>query len=145
MAAFPAFLLVVTLAVVSLLPARAEFNLTILHTNDIHARFDEVNPIGFGPCTYELRSTDDCFGGIARRVTAINDVREAEDNVILLDAGDQLQGPLWYYIYRGFLTSKFMNLLSYDAMVSFPTLYFYHRNTRYSFEGLSFLVREHPG
>lgn len=135
MAALPAFLLVVTTVVVSLFEASAEFNLTIVHTNDIHARFDEVSPIGFGPCTDELRSTDDCFGGIARRVTAINDVREAEDNVVLLDAGDQLQGPLWYYIYRGFLTSKFMNLLSYDAMVSFPTSYFYHRCMGYFSRG----------
>lgn len=101
----------------SFAPGNALFNLTILHTNDIHGLFDETDVSGLRPCTDDLRSQGECFGGIARRATVIDDVRSTTENVILLDAGDQLQGPLWFYVYRGTLTAKFMNRLSYDAMV----------------------------
>ncbi|XP_071830475.1 5'-nucleotidase-like [Apostichopus japonicus] len=100
----------------SFAPGNALFNLTILHTNDIHGLFDETDVSGLRPCTDDLRSQGECFGGIARRATVIDDVRSTTENVILLDAGDQLQGPLWFYVYRGTLTAKFMNRLSYDAM-----------------------------
>ena len=38
--------------------------------------------------------------------------------VLLLDAGDEFQGSLWYYIHRGVAVVHFMNELQYDAMVS---------------------------
>ena len=33
-----------------------------------------------------------CFGGAARRATAIRQIRAEKENVLLLDAGDQSQG-----------------------------------------------------
>ncbi|KAJ8029629.1 5'-nucleotidase [Holothuria leucospilota] len=95
--------------------ALSNWHLTVLHTNDIHARLDEVGPNGIGPCTEELKNDDDCFGGIARLISATNAVRAEEENVILLNAGDILQGPLWYYVYQGSLTSRFMNMMSYNV------------------------------
>ncbi|KAJ8029632.1 5'-nucleotidase [Holothuria leucospilota] len=95
--------------------ALSNWHLIVLHTNDIHARFDEVGPNGIGPCTEELKNDDDCFGGIARLISATNAARAGEENVILLNAGDILQGPLWYDVYQGSLTSRFMNMMSYNV------------------------------
>lgn len=89
--------------------------ITFVHTNDIHTRFEETDGSG-GECTDQVAQ---CFGGIARRATAIKNSRENDPNVILIDAGDQFQGPtLWFYVYKGLATAHFMDLLQYDAMVS---------------------------
>ena len=65
-----------------------EFNLTILHTNDVHSRFEDINKYG-GPCTDV--SGAKCYGGVARRYTKINEIRKNNKNTILMDAGDQFQ------------------------------------------------------
>ncbi|EEC12662.1 secreted protein, putative, partial [Ixodes scapularis] len=44
------------------------FNITVLHTNDIHSRFLEANKKG-GKCTDNDREKDGCYGGVARIVT----------------------------------------------------------------------------
>uniref|UniRef100_A0A147BSX9 Putative cd73 ecto-5'-nucleotidase n=1 Tax=Ixodes ricinus TaxID=34613 RepID=A0A147BSX9_IXORI len=46
------------------------FNITVLHTNDIHSRFLEANKKG-GKCTDKDREKDGCFGGVARLVTKV--------------------------------------------------------------------------
>ena len=64
-----------------------------------------------------------CYGGVARRQTVIKRIRKTHPNVLLLDAGDQFQGTVWFTIYEGSASSFFMNQLSYDVMVrifSFP-------------------------
>ena len=93
------------------------FELTILHTNNAHARFEETNVNG-GICSPQNRADGACFGGIARRAAKVKEIRNNKENVLLLDAGDQFFGTLWYYIHRGTATSHFMDLLRYDAMVS---------------------------
>ena len=44
--------------------------------------------------------------------------QEAGPNLLLLDAGDQFNGSLWFNYYKGNATSYFMNKVQYDAMVS---------------------------
>ncbi|MCK0166346.1 5'-nucleotidase/apyrase family protein [Jannaschia sp. S6380] len=96
--------------------AQAEFNLTILHTNDFHDRFDPISKYD-GPCSAEDNEAGECFGGIARMVTAIDEARgRADENVLLLDAGDWFQGSLFYTQYKGDLAAEFMTKLGYDAM-----------------------------
>ena len=41
------------------------YNLTILHTNDVHARIDEAHKYG-GICSPEQSAEGDCVGGSAR-------------------------------------------------------------------------------
>lgn len=72
-----------------------EWNLTIMHTNDTHAHLDNV----------------------ARRITAIEQVRATKDNSILLDAGDVFSGTLYFTQYLGQADVEFMNMMKYDAMV----------------------------
>ncbi|XP_051954250.1 5'-nucleotidase [Xyrauchen texanus] len=88
----------------------AEFELTLLHTNDVHARVEETNKDS-GKCT-----KSPCFAGVSRRFTKIQEVRRNEKNVLLLDAGDQFQGTVWFNFYKGAEAAYFMNKLGYDAM-----------------------------
>ncbi|XP_061098371.1 snake venom 5'-nucleotidase-like [Conger conger] len=88
----------------------ARLELTLLHTNDAHARIEETSARS-GACT-----KGSCFAGVARRFTKIKDIRSRERNVLLLDAGDQFQGTVWFNYYKGAEAAYFMNKLGYDAM-----------------------------
>lgn len=99
--------------------AQAETVLHILHTNDFHSRIESIN--GFdSTCDAEGEAAGECFGGTARLVTKINELRkqfeDAGEPVVLLDAGDQFQGSLFYTTYKGKAAAEFMNRLKYDAM-----------------------------
>ena len=94
----------------------ADFNLTILHTNDVHARVEQTNKYG-GKCRDKDAISKKCFGGVARRKTVIDKIRKKEQNVLLLDGGDQFQGTMWFNVYKGREARIFMNDLGYDAMV----------------------------
>ncbi|KJZ20603.1 bifunctional metallophosphatase/5'-nucleotidase [Loktanella sp. S4079] len=95
--------------------AAADYSLTILHTNDFHARFEPISKYDSG-CSAEDNAAGECFGGTARLVTAIADARARSNNSILVDGGDQFQGTLFYTYYKGAMAAEFMNKLGYDAM-----------------------------
>lgn len=71
-------------------------HLVILHTNDTHSQID--------PESHDL-------GGVMRRKAVIDSVRGAEKNVLLVDAGDVVQGTLYFNLYRGEVEHKVMNEL----------------------------------
>ena len=95
--------------------ASADYSLTILHTNDFHARFEPISKYD-GPCGAEDNTAGECFGGSARLMTAIAEARERAGNSILVDGGDQFQGTLFYTQYKGTLAAEMMNQMGYDAM-----------------------------
>ncbi|MGB3316532.1 MAG: bifunctional metallophosphatase/5'-nucleotidase [Albidovulum sp.] len=95
--------------------AQADYSLTILHTNDFHARFEPISKYDSG-CSAEDNAAGECFGGTARLVTAIAEARARSNNSILVDGGDQFQGTLFYTYYKGAAAAEFMNKLGYDAM-----------------------------
>lgn len=80
--------------------------LTILHTNDVHSR---IEPFPMDGSKYQG------LGGIARRAQLISDIRKREENVLLLDAGDMVQGTPYYNMYKGKLELELMSKLKYDA------------------------------
>lgn len=96
-------------------PAAADFTLTILHTNDFHARFEPINRFD-STCAAEDDAAGNCFGGSARLATAIAVARADAEASILVDGGDQFQGTLFYTYYKGQATAEMMNRLGYDAM-----------------------------
>ncbi|MED6289997.1 5'-nucleotidase [Characodon lateralis] len=98
----------------SSVPSAADWKLVLLHTNDVHARVEETS-VHSAKCS--SRSGGECFGGVARRATMIKRIRDQESNVLLLDAGDQFQGTVWFNFYKGAEAAHFMNKLGYDAMV----------------------------
>lgn len=102
-----ALVVVVALVALTVSPVTAEsaYQLTILHTNDTHAHLEPFTPFG-----------EETQGGVARRLTVINQVRAEEDNVLLVDAGDQFQGTLFFNVWQGEEASHFMNALGYQAM-----------------------------
>ena len=95
--------------------ASADYTLTILHTNDFHARFEPISKYD-GPCGAEDNTAGECFGGTARLVTAIKDAKSRTNNAILVDGGDQFQGTLFYSYYKGKMAAEMMNKLGYDGM-----------------------------
>lgn len=95
--------------------AMADYSLTILHTNDFHARFEPISAFDSG-CSAEDNTEGKCFGGTARLVTAVADARARSNNAVLFDGGDQFQGTLFYTYYKGAMAAEFMNKLGYDAM-----------------------------
>lgn len=100
------------------LPAFADYSLTILHTNDLHSRIEPVNKYD-STCSVAEQADNQCFGGIARLKAAIDQRRgssHSSENILLLDAGDQFQGSLFFTTYKGADTAEFMNAIGYDAM-----------------------------
>lgn len=99
--------------------ASAEYTLHVLHINDLHSRIEPIT--GFdSTCSAEDDAAGECFGGIARVATKINELRDAltaaGENVIVLDAGDQYQGSLYYSTYKGELVAELMSTIGFDAM-----------------------------
>ena len=56
------------------------------------------------------------LGGMAQRAGLINKIREKEDHVLLLDAGDIFQGTPYFNFYGGELEFKLMSEMKYDAV-----------------------------
>ena len=80
--------------------------ITILHTNDVHSHID-----AFG--SEDGRNAN--MGGVARRATLIEAIRNENPNTLLLDAGDIFQGTPYFNYYGGELEFKLMSKLKYDA------------------------------
>ncbi len=77
------------------------FQLTIMHTNDVHGH-------------HEPQRNGD--GGAARQATVVNQIRAEVDNHLLLDGGDRFTGTLFHVQYRGQDSVQIMNAIGYDAM-----------------------------
>lgn len=75
--------------------------ITVLHTNDFHGNLE---PAGSNP-------------GMARVAAIVNDVRTevGADNVVLLDAGDMMQGTLLSNLFYGESTVDVYNFMGYQA------------------------------
>ncbi len=97
--------------------AQADYRLNILHINDLHSRIEPISKFD-GTCSAEDDAAGECFGGIARVKTYLDERRAAlaDANVLTLDAGDQFQGSLYYSTYKGAAAVEFMNQMGFDAM-----------------------------
>lgn len=76
--------------------------LIILHTNDTHSA---------------IEPNADGTGGALQRKAVIDSVRKAEKNVITVDAGDMVQGSLYFKYFRGDVEYPVMNMTGYDIRV----------------------------
>lgn len=81
--------------------------ITILHSNDMHGDFlAEPDPVTAG---IEV-------GGLALLSGYVRQVREEEDDVLYMIAGDMVQGSIIDLAYRGVSTVEIMNFLSPDVV-----------------------------
>jgi 5'-nucleotidase len=99
--------------------ARADYVLDILHFNDFHSRMESINAFN-STCSNEDEIARKCFGGIARMKTLIDQRRaalgEENANVLVLSAGDEFQGSLFYTTYKGKDSAQMLNKIAPDAM-----------------------------
>lgn len=75
--------------------------LTVLHTNDTHS---------------QVESNHIRLGGYAARMDMIDSLRNIDKNIILVDAGDFLQGTPYYNFYKGIVEINAIKLMKYDAI-----------------------------
>jgi 5'-nucleotidase len=80
--------------------------ITILHTNDVHSHIDPF------PSSHSQYPN---LGGVARRATLVEQIRNENPNTLLFDAGDIFQGTPYFNFYGGELEFKLMSKLKYDA------------------------------
>ena len=98
--------------------AFADYQLNILHIKDLHSRIEAINKSD-STCSAAEAGKNECFGGIARVKSAIDAARTqlgANANILVLDAGDQFQGSLFYTQYKSGPVAEFMNGIGFDAM-----------------------------
>jgi len=97
--------------------AAAEYELQIIHINDLHSRIESINKYD-STCSAEDETEGKCFGGVARLVTAAAAAREraGEGNLLFLNAGDNFQGSLFYTTYKGAVEAEFLNKMGTDVM-----------------------------
>ncbi|KZM49489.1 bifunctional metallophosphatase/5'-nucleotidase [Labrenzia sp. OB1] len=99
--------------------AYADYSLTILHLNDLHSRIESINKYD-STCDAESETEGKCFGGIARIKTKLDERRAALEgegrNFLVVDAGDQFQGSLFYTTYKGEAAVGFLNDMDIDVM-----------------------------
>jgi len=77
-------------------------HLVILHTNDTHS---------------QITPDHNNLGGVMRRKAVIDSIRQADKNVLLVDAGDAVQGTLYFYLYGGKAEQEVMNDLGVDLRI----------------------------
>lgn len=77
-------------------------SLVLLHTNDTHSNID---------------SDAAGIGGILPRMAIIDSVRKAEKNVLLIDAGDMVQGTLYFKFFKGDVEYPLFNMMNYDVRI----------------------------
>jgi 5'-nucleotidase len=79
---------------------------TILHTNDTHSNIEPL------PANHSKFPN---MGGVSKRFEVIKAIRQEQEHVLLLDAGDIFQGTPYFNKYKGTLEMKLMSELGYDA------------------------------
>ncbi len=82
-------------------------SLTILHTNDLHSHV-EAFPMDGGK--------DQGIGGMTARASIISNIRNQNNNVLLLDSGDIFGNTPYFNLYKGEPEIKAMSLMKYDAV-----------------------------
>lgn len=82
--------------------ASSDNKLVILHTNDTHS---------------QIEPDRNNLGGIMRRMAVIDSIRRVDSNVLVVDAGDVVQGTLYFYLYGGKVEQELLNAMGVDIRI----------------------------
>lgn len=100
---------------------KSALDLTILHNNDMHARFEQTDKFSAN-CNYDEMIANKCYGGFARVSYILKQYRDKAETggppVLYLNAGDTYSGTPWFTVYKDRIVTEFMNILKPDAIVS---------------------------
>lgn len=88
-------------SVAFMLSVNAE-KVVILHSNDTHSTIDPL---------------EDGTGGVLQRKAIIDSVKNVEKNVITVDAGDVVQGTLYFKYFGGAVEYPLMDFMGYDIRI----------------------------
>lgn len=80
--------------------------IVILHTNDTHSQIEPFAP---------NHKTLGGMAGVVRRMALIDSIRSVEPNVLLVDAGDAIQGTPYFNLFGGEAEFEVMNAMRYDV------------------------------
>ncbi len=86
--------------------SQTEKKITILHTNDVHSHIESFS------VNHEKYAN---LGGVARRASLIENIRQGNPNTLLFDAGDIFQGTPYFNYFGGEVEFKMMSKLGYNA------------------------------
>jgi 5'-nucleotidase/UDP-sugar diphosphatase len=86
---------------------------TVIHMNDIHSHLDEEEM----ELRFKGEETRVMAGGYPRVSTKIKAFANDSDNPLLLNAGDALEGTLYYTLFGGDADAAMMNSVAWDAFV----------------------------
>lgn len=97
--------------------AAARYRLLVLHTNDMHSRFDQVDAMG-AEC---VAPGPQCYGGFPRLKTAVDRERRRADThtvdgTLFLNAGDTFQGTAYYSFFKWRAVERMIRTLGIDVM-----------------------------
>lgn len=81
-------------------------HLTILHTNDTHSQIE--------PLVDKELLDKGTVGGALWRAALIEQERQKDSTLLLLDAGDFSQGTPYFNVFKGFAEVELMNRMGYD-------------------------------
>ncbi len=90
------------LSVITFAICASASDLVILHTNDTHSL---------------IYPDEQGRGGVLQRKAIIDSVRHAEKNVFLVDAGDVVQGTLFFKFFKGEVEYPLMDMMGYDIRI----------------------------
>ncbi|CAN7982098.1 unnamed protein product [Ixodes pacificus] len=91
------------------------FNITVLHTNDIHSHFLQSDSRGAN-CSEKKAKAKQCYGGVPRIVTKVTELKAKEKNPFFFNAGDFFQGTVWYTVLKYNIVALAMEHMMYDAV-----------------------------
>ncbi|KAM7285236.1 5'-nucleotidase-like [Ixodes scapularis] len=89
------------------------FELTILHTNDVHSHIEETSKHG-GQCSEKQKNESKCVGGVARIVAKVKELKKEYPDALFMNAGDFYQGTAYYTILKNSMVSTIMTAMNYS-------------------------------
>lgn len=120
---------------------RNVYRLLVLHTNDMHAHFEQGDRIG-GQCLPGKTVGDGgtrpaCYGGFPRLKTAVDGARAQAaqynaDGTLFLNAGDTFQGTAFYTYLKWPSVAQMIQPLGLDVMVSIDPRVILHIDSKFS-------------
>ena len=87
-------------------------SMTILHLNDTHSYVIPHNVL----LKIDGKDTVATAGGYSLLNSAVEDIRSREKNILLLHAGDVLEGTIWTPKFQGLADIDAMNAMKFDAL-----------------------------
>lgn len=98
------------LSLISFSASAQNYMLELIHSNDLHSNFLPFKMDG-SSC-----ENQNCLGGFAKIKTFIDEKRNENPNLVLLDAGDRFSGTVFYTLRKGKDIPLLLNEMGYDAM-----------------------------